>query len=158
MNLNWTLHGSGKRPAAEWSELHQHTHDWTAAWADTSGFHIAPMPTEKPTTTHLWAWSMGSWLRVRADGNHWWAAILTTHDRELTWRRKDDIGNPTIVPVLNWAQDDRRVRYREDTSSTFPNRRAFQLTPHQRTPVTFIGNEESLPEQARKMLEKDSGD
>ena len=75
---NWTLHGSGRNDHDQWQRLHQHTHDWTAAWADNEGFHLEPMPTEAPNATHLWAWTTGSWLRVRLDVPHWWAAMLTT--------------------------------------------------------------------------------
>lgn len=150
MSLIWTLHGSGERPADEFIEVHQHTHDWTAAWADTTGFHIGPVPAEPPVTTHLWAWTTGAWLRVRVDGHHWWAAILTTGDHDLAWPPPTVVGCPTITRILNWNPQDQRIRHDEDHSATFPDRRAFQLTPHRRTPVPFIGTEESLPQESRR--------
>lgn len=149
MNLTWTLYGSGERHADDWPEVHRHTHDWTAAWADITGFHIGPVPTESPVTTHLWAWTTGAWLRVRVDGHHWWAAILTTGDHDLSWTPRTLVSYPAITRILNWDPHDQRIRYDEDLSATFPNRVAFQLTPHQRTPVMFIGNEESLPQEIR---------
>lgn len=77
MSNTWNLHGSGRRNHSSWEHLHATTRNWTAAWADIDGFHLNHLPDQPPVATHLWAWTTNTWLRVRIDDSHWWAALLT---------------------------------------------------------------------------------
>lgn len=141
----WTLHGSGRRSHDTWHELHQITHGWTAAWADTTGFHLEPMPTEPPLATHLWAWTTEKWLRVRLDTPHWWAGILTPTPDEIdsSWNR-ETIEKPDISDVLHWNNDDGRIQHFRDTHGIL-DQDFIQLVPLRHTTAPFLGHRDSRP-------------
>ncbi|SNR87918.1 hypothetical protein SAMN06265360_1277 [Haloechinothrix alba] len=146
MTARWTLSGSGRRDTQEWDELRTLTDGWTVAWADVAGFHFTRMPAGLPQTTHLWAWAPGSYLRVRVDGRHWWAALLTEGEEQPVgeWST-ESCDTVEVVPMLHWPVGERRVkqfRQAEGSQNVLHVHDLYQLTPMS-GPATgvFIGHE-----------------
>lgn len=60
-----TLHGYGRLP---WADLKRLLDGWSASWGDTDGMHLDEgIPDQPPAYTHLWAWTRGTYARVRID-------------------------------------------------------------------------------------------
>lgn len=155
MTTTWNLHGCGRRDHDAWDHLHEITRDWTAAWAGIDGFHISRLPDRPPVTTHLWAWTTNTWLRVRVDGSHWWAALLTygSSGESSFWSASEDVGEPTITSLRHWQSDDgqaKQFRPAEDNLEDIidAHHRFIQLVPLRRTTGVFIGSTESHQQAA----------
>lgn len=144
----WTLHGSGRREHRAWEHLHAITRSWTAAWADVAGFHLDQLPDEPPVTTHLWAWTTNTWLRVRLDGNHWWAALLArdSSEEEEIWRTSAAIPQPTITGLRHWQSDAGQTKQYRGADGIIDTHDTIQLVPLRRTTGVFIGSTDSLHE------------
>ncbi|MGW9307765.1 hypothetical protein ACWGPQ_07115 [Saccharomonospora azurea] len=153
MSAAWILRGSGRQNHAAWTQLHQHTRGWTAAWADTSGFHLEPMPTTAPATTHLWAFTTHQWLRVRIDVPYWWAAALTLDTEfNLPWTRMPTSA-PTVVRVRHWNSDDNRIKQYTGPAGVLGHHEHVQLLPHLPLCAPFLGHQDSLPPEYRKDID-----
>lgn len=152
MTLEWSLHGSRRQHRDAWPELYHRTSDWTAAWADNHGFHLEPMPTAAPVTSHLWAWSTDHWLRIRIDGALWWAALLSPSREAFApaWKR-EDIDEPTINRILHWAKEDGRIQQYNGPKEIFEDLKYIQLLPHRPTTAPFIGTTDSLSEELQNV-------
>lgn len=145
MSADWILHGSGRQDRTAWPRLHQHTQGWTAAWTDTSGFHLEPMPTTVPTTTHLWAFTTHQWLRVRVDVPYWWAAALTLDTAfALNWKPMS-IPAPVVVRVHHWNPNDERINQYIGPADVLGHHNHVQLLPHLPLCAPFLGHQKSLP-------------
>lgn len=109
----------------------------TAAWADYTGFHIAPPPGSPPPYTHLWAWT-SQWLaRARIDNGTAIAGVLAL------------AGLPQHAPPV---QSRDTVRFQHLQGATWPRteKRVGQLPPEiaghpvdiylipGKNPITFI--------------------
>lgn len=145
MTNTWTLRGTGRRPSDEWVALHRQTNDWTAAWADVSGFQLQAMPPQRPTTTHLWAWSRHQWLRVRIDHQHWWAALLTEGDIDVDpemWRSEEPVPNTTVHRIRNWHNEREAKQFKGSTLLTGEEGHVefVQLVPLRPMTAVFIGD------------------
>lgn len=162
MSSTWTLHGSGRREHSEWALLHHHTRDWTAAWADTGGFHVEPMPATAPATTHLWAFTTHQWLRVRIDVPYWWAAVLTLdvefalsrpqEETSPSWTRKE-ISPPTVVWVRHWEPNDDRIKQYVGPADVLGRHDHVQLLPPLPLCAPFLGHQNSLPAKCRRNID-----
>ncbi|MDV6011654.1 hypothetical protein [Haloechinothrix sp. LS1_15] len=158
MSQEYYLYGSGRHPAEDWPALHESAEGWTAAWADVEGFHFTVLPERMPVTTHLWAWKPDRWLRVRIDGQHWWASLLvhgTDHPRP-DWAGYSETVEVTSMPMLHWPTADRRVqqfRQAPNSQNVLEMTELFQLTPlRQSASGMFIGAGPMSPESASPTL------
>ncbi|MBE9375297.1 hypothetical protein IQ251_12665 [Saccharopolyspora sp. HNM0983] len=139
---DWILFGSGRRAHDDWADLHALTSDWTAAWADNTGFHWEAMPVGAPNATHLWAWTTGRWLRARLDVPHWWAALLSTDplDTGPGWT-PTSVAPPRVDTVLHWQKGDSRVAAQKATPEE-----SLQLQIECPSAAPFLGAIASLPQ------------
>ncbi|WP_197321059.1 hypothetical protein [Saccharomonospora sp. NB11] len=148
MTHTWTLYGSGRHEHADWALLHEHTRDWPAAWTDTGGFHLEPMPATPPATTHLWAFTRHRWLRVRLDVPYWWAAVLTLDvEFPLPWTRNDKKIEPTVAWIRHWEPNDDRVKQYRGTANVLGRREHVRLLPHLPLCAPFVGHKDDLPSE-----------
>lgn len=142
MTDTWALRGSGRRTRDSWDHLHAITREWTAAWAGIDGFHLDRLPDQPPLTTHLWAWTTNAWLRVRIDGPHWWAALLTcgSSEEDELWTAPEPIEEPAITSLRHWPSAERQaMQYHGDEGVLDVHDRFKQLVPLRRTTGVFIG-------------------
>ncbi|MGP4020996.1 hypothetical protein [Saccharopolyspora sp. 5N708] len=140
--MTWFLHGTGQRTASEWSMLQSFAAGWEASWADVAGFHLEPMPAQRPVTTHLWAWSQNRWLRVRIDGAYWWAALLSSGDSVVgePWTEQEKVPEPTTADIRHWhLGSDRQARQFRGNTEILDRDDFFQLVPLRQTTAAFIG-------------------
>jgi hypothetical protein len=147
MNDSWNLLGSNRREPDEWALLYQRAQSWSAAWADVEGFHLETMPPQPPVTTHLWAWTSRHWLRVRIDGRHWWAALLTAGTPDIRndlWGEPESVAPPSVSPIRHWANEREAKQYR-GTDEIRHRNDFIQLTPLRRTTAPFVGHISSHP-------------
>ncbi|MEU6261929.1 hypothetical protein [Saccharopolyspora shandongensis] len=140
--MTWHLHGTGHRLADDWRELHSIAAGWDASWADVNGFHLEPMPTRQPITTHLWAWAARRWLRVRIDGTNWWAALLTSGEAAVDdlWTEPEEVPEPAITTLRHWHQDEGQVHQFKGNKEVLNRDDFIQLTPLRPTTAAFIGH------------------
>ncbi|MDI2029510.1 hypothetical protein QFW96_12845 [Saccharopolyspora sp. TS4A08] len=143
MSTNWQLIGSGKRRHDQWRDLVTITSGCTAAWADNNGFHQEPFPEDPPATSHLWGWRAGTWLRVRLDTPHWWAAVLTLENLVLPEWTTRSIPEPSIQAVVHWKKRDKRTKQYRGTSGLLGGD-SIQLVPDVAVPAPFIGTSDTL--------------
>lgn len=142
--MSWHLHGSGRRTRHNWRELLELDHGWTASWADHRGYHEEPLPSDMPRTTHLWAWAPHTWLRVRIDGDHWWAALLTEGEPSAhhLWPQPDPTPPPRITPFTNWghARNAKQYKAAPGAENVLHRDDMIQLAPLRPTTGLFIGD------------------
>jgi hypothetical protein len=148
MTVTWTLRGTGRRHANQWPSLATAMPTAEAAWADLTGFHIHDaLPTQPPTATHLWAWTRGSWLRVRIDNAHWWAAHLTTEPNDgdpALWLHVEKPDAVDHNEVLHWAPTAGEVAQRRLSPAEALSRPMIELTPLRASTGTFLGSTDTL--------------
>lgn len=148
MNDTWTLHGSRRREHHAWEQLHGITRTWTAAWTDVAGFHVDHLPDEPPTTTHLWAWTTDTWLRIRIDGAHWWGALLTRGGDDVggLWSSQSikSVPRPTITELRQWNSEDGQAKQYRGDEGVLDQHDMIQLVPLLRNTGVFIGSNDSL--------------
>lgn len=108
-----SLHGSGPRNREEWGDLVASSPHATATWADLEGMHCAPLPDAMPIgTTHLWFWDTGCYGRVRIDGEHWIAGMLTERGVSAPPycdALREDAVEVDQVTLTAWSADDQRI-------------------------------------------------
>jgi hypothetical protein len=145
--MTWYLHGSGRRTADDWRLLRSLNGDWDASWADVKGFHLEPMPSTPPITTHLWAWSGQRWLRVRVDGTNWWAALLTSGEPVAgdLWTDREEVPEPPITNLRHWHLDDGQVHQFRGNDELLNREDFIQLIPLRPTTAAFIGHASTRP-------------
>jgi hypothetical protein len=145
----WTLHGTIRRGPDAWTELAALLADWHAAWADLDGMHVQqPMPSTLPVTSHLWAWTPGTWFRARVDGDAWWGSVLSTR----AWgpgplfpdNTRDEV-DVVIDRIRSWAPDDGRIQQKQLVGDQVPES-MWQFTTIGPRPVAFIGAEPTWPD------------
>lgn len=87
-----------------------------AAWADYHGFHFGTPPESPPPYSHLWAWTEDWLARIRVDGQHAVAGILSLG------------GEPATPPPERWRAE---VKVRQVRSQTWPptEKRVGELLP-----------------------------
>lgn len=145
--MTWTMLGTGRRTADDWAALVAALPAMTAAWADLAGFHIDVVPATAPPTSHLWAWSPGTWLRVRVDQPFWWAALLTTrpgianHD---LWVTTEEPLTVDQREVIHWPPDAGEVAQRRVSPADALTLRMVELVPLRATTATFLGSRDSV--------------
>ena len=145
--MTWTMLGTGRRTANDWAALVTALPTMIAAWADPTGFHIDVVPASAPPSSHLWAWSPGTWLRVRVDQPHWWAALLTTephnadHDLWVTTEKSLTVNHHEVI---HWPPEAGEVAQRRLSPSEALTLRMVELVPLRATTATFLGSLDSL--------------
>jgi hypothetical protein len=137
----WTIRGTTELAANRWPELIALPGDWRAAWADLDGMHInvAP-PATLPVTTHLWAWTVGGWLRVRVDGNRWWASALlhTAGIDSSLWLALSEPIDVAVDSIRSWSPTDGRVAQMRIAAGTITPT-MWQLVPIAERTAVYIG-------------------
>lgn len=143
------LYGTTRRSAKAWRYLLESLPaGMTAAWADLTGFHVtAGLPKELPRTTHLWAWTAGTWLRLRVDHPHWWAAMLSADStgHGNTWTAGPEEVTVHVHPLLPWVIPDKRIAQHRITSPDTLALPMIEFVPLRRTTASFVGAEETRP-------------
>jgi len=150
--MTWHLHGTTELDADRWPELVADLGDWHAAWVDLDGVHVTEtMPAQLPLTSHVWGWTHGGWLRVRADADRWWASILLRDEasKSAFWQKSHETVPTVIVDrITSWPAGDLRVaQLRRAPGTTIPGR-MLQLVPVRPRPAAFIGAVDTLPDES----------
>lgn len=147
---SWTLQGTAQLSPERWPELVTDLAGWHAAWADLDGFHLTDaLPDELPLTSHLWAWTGNGWLRVRADGDSWWASALFRGalTPSALWRAEPEVVDVvTADRIRSWALSDGRVAQMRLTPGTTVPEEMIQLVPVRAQAAVYIGSVVSFTE------------
>ncbi|GAB1512566.1 hypothetical protein [Actinophytocola sp. KF-1] len=145
--MTWTMLGTGRRDVANWPALVAALPTMTAAWADLTGFHLDDLPAATPPASHLWAWSPGTWLRVRIDQPNWWAALLIPEPSDADpdlWATTEDGLTVDHRKVIHWSPDMGEVAQRRVTPENALDRQMIELVPLRPSTATFLGPHDSV--------------
>lgn len=142
----WNLQGTTELTSAGWPDLVHLLAGWRAAWVDLDGMHIdVDLPTALPITSHLWAWTSGGWLRVRVDGDRWWAGALFRGEAPgsgLWGAKPDTVEDVTVHLIRSWSPTEGRTAQRRLAAGAVPPTMR-QLVPVRARPAVYIGSSDS---------------
>jgi hypothetical protein len=126
------LHGYGQ---VEWPRVQDLLGDATCCWADIDGWHVDPLPSQPPCTTHLWAWTNTVQWRLRVDGSKAIVAMLGSTEHAPPGATATERTSVLSHQAPGWPENDNQVHVRGNN----PAHWTWQIRQTSgASPITFV--------------------